>query len=110
MAKHKEYSKTFGIFYDNYRRWCREMAARGELSDQPEEQFPSFKSGYGWQRPEGMCESAWESISPFVMTLAHGGENIYDGWMRNPKSAMISCNDGFRPVSFLIEVMDEKQE
>ena len=64
----------------------------------------------GWQRPEGMCESAWESISPFVMTLAHGGENIYDGWMRNPKSAMISCNDGFRPVSFLIEVMDEKQE
>ena len=44
------------------------------------------------------------------MTLAHGGENIYDGWMRNPKSAMISCNDGFRPVSFLIEVMDEKQE
>ena len=57
-----------------------------------------------------MCESAWESISPFVMTLAHGGENIYDGWMRNPKSAMISCNDGFRPISFLIEVMDEKQE
>ena len=39
MAKHKEYSKTFGIFYDNFRRWCREMAARGELSDQPEEQF-----------------------------------------------------------------------
>ena len=64
----------------------------------------------GWQRPEGMCESAWESISPFVMTLAHGGENIYDGWMKNPKSAMISCNDGFRLVSFLIEVMDEKQE
>ena len=64
----------------------------------------------GWQRPEDMCESAWESISPFVMTLAHGGENFYDGWMKNPKSAMISCNDGFRPVSFLIEVMDEKQE
>ena len=54
-----------------------------------------------------MCESAWESISPFVMTLTHGGENIYDGWMKNPKSAMISCNDGFRPVSFLIEALDE---
>ncbi len=64
----------------------------------------------GWQRPEGMCESAWESISPFVMTLAHGGEDIYDGWMKNPKSAMISCNDGFRPVSFLIEVMEEIHE
>ena len=61
----------------------------------------------GWQRPEGFCESAWESISPFVMTLAHGGGDFYDGWMKNPKSAMISCNDGFRPVSFLLEVVEE---
>lgn len=61
----------------------------------------------GWKRPEGMCESAWESISPFVMTLAHGGEDIYNGWMKNKRSAMISCNDGFRPVSFLIEALDE---
>ena len=61
----------------------------------------------GWQKPEGMCDSAWETMSPFVMTLAHGGENFYDGWMKNPKSAMISCNDGFRPVSFLIEALDE---
>jgi len=61
----------------------------------------------GWSRPEGLCESAWESISPFVMTLAHGGEDLYDGWMKNRRSAMISCNDGFRPVSFYIEAMDE---
>ena len=60
----------------------------------------------GWKRPEGFCESAWESISPFVMTLAYGGEDIYEGWMKNRKSAMISCNDGFRPVSFLIEVIE----
>ena len=40
------------------------------------------------------------------MTLAHGGENFYDGWMKNPKSAMISFNDGFRPLSFLIEVVE----
>ena len=60
----------------------------------------------GWQKPEGFCDSAWESISPFVLTLAYGGENIYDGWMKNRKSAMISCNDGFRPVSFYIEVID----
>ncbi|MBE6894046.1 MAG: TIGR04076 family protein [Ruminococcaceae bacterium] len=61
----------------------------------------------GWLQPEGMCTSAWESISPFVMALSHGGENFYDGWMKNPKSAMISCNDGFRPVSFLIEALNE---
>lgn len=61
----------------------------------------------GWEKPEGLCQSAWDSMSPFVMTLAYGGENIYDGWMKNPKSAMISCNDGFRPVSFYIEALTE---
>jgi uncharacterized repeat protein (TIGR04076 family) len=60
----------------------------------------------GWLRPDGFCESAWESISPFVMTLAYGGEDIYDGWMKNKRSVMLSCNDGFRPVSFLIEVCE----
>ena len=64
----------------------------------------------GWQRPEGLCQSAWESMSPFVMALAHGGGNFYDGWMKNPHSAMISCNDGFRPVSFLIEALDEEAD
>lgn len=62
----------------------------------------------GWQRPEGFCESAWESISAFVMAFAHGGENFYDGWMKNKKSAMISCNDGFRPVSFLLETIEKE--
>ena len=64
----------------------------------------------GWQRPVGLCESAWESMSPFVMALAHGGENFYDGWMKNPRSALISCNDGFRPVSFLIEALEEDSD
>ena len=66
----------------------------------------SFVSN-GWQKPEGFCDSAWDSVSPFVMTLAHGGGNFYDGWMKNKTSAMISCNDGFRPVSFLLEALDE---
>ena len=64
----------------------------------------------GWQRPEGLCQSAWESMSSFVMALAYGGGNFYDGWMKNPHSAMISCNDGFRPVSFLIEALDEEAD
>lgn len=64
----------------------------------------------GWQRPEGLCESAWETMSPFVMGLAHGAEDFYEGWMKNPCSAMISCNDGFRPVSFLLETLDEEAE
>ena len=62
----------------------------------------------GWVKPEGFCDSAWESMSAFVKELAEGGGNFYDGWMKNPRSAMISCNDGFRPVSFYIEALDEE--
>ncbi len=56
--------------------------------------------------PDGFCNSAWESMRSFVEALAKGGGNFYDGWMKNPYSAMISCNDGFRPVSFYIEVIE----
>ena len=82
-----------------------------EKYENPIEHACSMKLGQvfiadGCKRPEGFCESAWDSISPFVMTLAHGGGDFYDGWMKNPKSAMISCNDGFRPVSFLLEAIE----
>ena len=62
------------------------------------------------QRPADLCESAWSVMEPFVKELAQGGGNFYDGWMKDGKSAMISCNDGFRPVSFLIETMAEDGE
>lgn len=59
------------------------------------------------QCPEGMCPSAWGSMKEFVEALSRGEGNFFDGWMRNPMSAMISCNDGFRPMSFYIELMDD---
>ena len=34
----------------------------------------------GWQKPDGLCQSAWESMSPFVMALSYGAEDFYDGW------------------------------
>lgn len=58
------------------------------------------------QKPEGLCDSAWETLLPFVKELAEGGGNFFDGWMKNPYSAMLSCNDGFRPVSFYVEVVE----
>ena len=90
----------------------RDLMARYE---NPIEHACDMKEGMvftanGRERPEGFCESAWETVSPFVMTLAHGGWNFYDGWMKNEKSAMISCNDGFRPVSFLLEALEEDAE
>jgi uncharacterized repeat protein (TIGR04076 family) len=71
-----------------------------------------IRQGQQWtsingKRPEGLCPSAWESMRPFVESLTQGKGNFFDGWMKNPMSAMISCNDGFRPFSFYIEVIDE---
>lgn len=57
------------------------------------------------EKPETLCQSAWDSMRFFVQKLAAGSGNFYDGWMKDPYSAMISCNDGFRPVSFYIEVI-----
>lgn len=57
------------------------------------------------QRPEGFCDSAWGSVKEFVQELAKGNGDFYDGWMQNPKFAMISCNDGFRPMSFFLETI-----
>ena len=83
-----------------------------EKYENPMEHACDMKTGQtfiadGWQRPAGFCGSAWDSVSPFVMTLSHGGRDIYDGWMKDPGTAMISCNDGFRPVSFLLEALEE---
>lgn len=82
-----------------------------EKYENPMEHACDMKEGQifiadGWKKPDGFCDSAWDSISPFVMTLAYGGEDIYEGWMKNKRSAMISCNDGFRPVSFLLEAIE----
>ena len=68
------------------------------------------KEGMWWishngECPEGFCPEAWKSVGEFVQSLASGEGNFFDGWMKNPMSAMVSCNDGFRPVSFFIEVV-----
>ncbi len=57
-------------------------------------------------RPDGMCDSAWETLLPFVRQLAQGGGHFFGNWMKNPHSAMLSCNDGFRPVTFLVEAIE----
>ncbi|MCQ2419380.1 MAG: TIGR04076 family protein [Clostridia bacterium] len=58
--------------------------------------------------PQGFCDSAWGILSPFVRELAEGGGDFYDGWMKNKHSAMLSCNDGFRPVSFYVETAEDE--
>jgi uncharacterized repeat protein (TIGR04076 family) len=82
-----------------------------EKYENPIEHTCDVEEGMVWvsengEKPEGLCDSAWESMAYFVKELAHGGGNFYDGWMKDPHSAMISCNDGFRPVSFYLEAVE----
>ena len=64
----------------------------------------------GWQKPDGLCDNAWKSMMEYVFTLAHGGGNFYNGELKNSKAFIASCNDGFRPVSYLIEASDEEAD
>lgn len=90
--------------------WHKDLSA---LYENPIEHSCDIEEGQVFisvdgKRPEGLCESAWGSMAEFVKALAEGGGDFYEGWMKNPHSAMISCNDGFRPVSFLLETIEEK--
>ena len=81
-----------------------------EIYENPIEHACDMKEGMVFvsrdgKMPEGMCESAWDVMRPFAESLAKGEGNFFDGWMKDPMSAMISCNDGFRPVSFYLELI-----
>lgn len=82
------------------------------LYENPIEHACGVLAGMSWvseggECPEGLCTEAWKSMREFVEALSRGEGNFFDGWMKNPLSAMISCNDGFRPVSFLLEAIQE---
>jgi len=54
--------------------------------------------------PEGFCSWAWHDVFKDVCVLAHGGD--YYDWVE--KGIMYTCcSDGIRPVSFLLERIEE---
>ncbi len=86
-----------------------------EKYENPLEHACEVKEGEQWVSvdglcPDGLCPSAWSSMQEFVFALSQGRGNFYDGWMKNPMSALISCNDGFRPFSFYLEAIDDEPE
>ena len=75
--------------------------------ENPIEHACEVTEGQQWISENGMCpEGMCPSMREFVESLARGEGNFYDGWMKNPMSAMISCNDGFRPFSFYLELIE----
>lgn len=62
-----------------------------------------------YAKPEGLCDEAWKAIYQYVFALAHGGGDFrfyFDDWMRESGRAIVSCNDGLRPVIMKLEATD----
>lgn len=64
-----------------------------------------------YAKPEGFCDEAWKAVYQYVFALSHGaGKELfyYGDWIKIPGVAIVSCNDGLRPVIFKLETTDEK--
>ena len=61
-----------------------------------------------YAKPENFCDEAWKAIYQYVFALAHGVNDIwyYKDWIKTPGVAIVSCNDGLRPVSMKLEKTD----
>ncbi|MEZ7762056.1 TIGR04076 family protein [Prevotella nigrescens] len=59
-------------------------------------------------KPDGFCDEAWKGIYQYAFALSHGVSNLFDGdWVKEPGVAIVSCNDGLRPVIMKLEATDE---
>lgn len=55
--------------------------------------------------PDGfLCSGAWDDIYRHITVIAFGGNHP---WMDQPGKYLTCCTDGFRPVVFLLERLDE---
>ena len=52
--------------------------------------------------PEGFCPVAWLDIYSSLCALM-SGNNIISDWYKNPKTKILCCTDGTRPVVFKLE-------
>ncbi len=63
----------------------------------------------GFEKPEGLCDWAWNDIYRSVAVLLSGGnfsKDIFQGWMKDDKTMIACCTDAIRPVIFKIEIIN----
>ncbi len=61
--------------------------------------------GFFPEKPDDFhCEGAWSDIQRKLMTVMYGGDLP---WVKQPGTAVASCTDGLRPVSFKIERLED---
>lgn len=52
------------------------------------------------------CPGAWDILKTRVYTALQGGRFYWEGWHKNTKEQILCCDDGIRPVVFLLERID----
>ena len=78
---------------------------------------PMMKAGdvfyADYAKPQGFCDEAWKAIYQYVFALAHGADKslfYYGDWIKTPGVAIVSCNDGLRPVIMKLEATNEESK
>lgn len=69
------------------------------------QEFIISKEGAG--EPEGFCSGAWADIFRHTRVLMWGG---HYPWMNEDGKYLACCTDGFRPVIFRLERLEEDAE
>jgi uncharacterized repeat protein (TIGR04076 family) len=72
-------------------------------------QCGKFKAGQVFETdmqsvPEGFCPHAFRDIAHHIIMLGEGGNY---SWMNEKGKALVCCTDGFRPVIFRLERLDD---
>lgn len=49
------------------------------------------------------CKAAWDVIKIKVYAALQGGRFYWEGWHKDNKQQILCCDDGVRPVVFLLE-------
>ena len=58
-------------------------------------------------QPKEICEEAWKSMQHYA--LYHGSDIPFGNkWMKYPGIAIVTCNDGLRPVTFKLELIQDE--
>jgi len=91
----------------------REQHAVGFDPKNPEHALPCqfLKDGQSWvvgsQAPDDFCHWAWADIHKDIVMIQCGGNPDGKGYIGIPGVMISCCCDGFNPVVFKIERLDE---
>lgn len=59
------------------------------------------------KKPAEMCGGAWGSFEKYIFAMTHGLDHFtFPEWLGKDKVCINTCNDGLRPVTFKIEVVE----